>query len=129
MTMLQTANLKLTPCSPADRNDFIDLERDPEVMRFLNGGAVDHETTDPEKVTFLMPRGTEPGVWTARQVDNDALLAGSAYLRRKMALRKLAIDCDERLGGKGMRLRPHWHSSLGDLRPWVSKRSLLARWR
>lgn len=35
MTELQTANLKLSPCTPADRSDFIDLERDPEVMRFL----------------------------------------------------------------------------------------------
>jgi hypothetical protein len=36
------------------------------VMRFLHGGAVDHQTTDPEEVTFLMPRGSEPYVWTAR---------------------------------------------------------------
>lgn len=39
MMELYTTNLKLRPCSAADREDFIDLERDPEVMRFLNGGA------------------------------------------------------------------------------------------
>lgn len=70
MAVLQTANLLLSPCSPRDGADFIDLERDPEVMRFLYGGAVDHENTDPNKVTFLMPRGIEPYVWTARRKEN-----------------------------------------------------------
>lgn len=60
--------MALSPCRPSDRADFIDLELDPEVMRFLNGGAVDHEATDPETAAFLMPRGTEPYVWTARRV-------------------------------------------------------------
>ena len=67
MAVLQTKALTLCPCSPSDRTDFIALELDPEVMRFLNGGAVDHATTDPKDVTFLMPRGTEPYVWTARR--------------------------------------------------------------
>lgn len=72
MTVLQTAALTLSPCRPADRADFIELELDPEVMHFLNGGPVDHEKTDPKDVTFLMPRGTEPCVWTARRtVDGD----------------------------------------------------------
>lgn len=49
MAVLQTARMTLTPCRPSDRTDFIDLERDPEVMRFLNGGrAVDPEHADPE---------------------------------------------------------------------------------
>ena len=67
MTTLKTHYLTLAPCRPEDAADFIDLERDPEVMRFLNGGAVDHETIDPN-ATFLMPRGTEPHVWTARHI-------------------------------------------------------------
>jgi RimJ/RimL family protein N-acetyltransferase len=67
MAVLQTARLTLSPCRPGDRADFIDLERDPEVMRFLNGGyAVDRETVAPN-ATFLMPTGTEPYVWTARR--------------------------------------------------------------
>lgn len=69
-----TSNLTLSPCVPGDRADFIGLERDPDVMRFLNGGAVDHETTDPENVTFLMPRGTEPDVWTARRIDGGGFV-------------------------------------------------------
>ncbi|MBK8157898.1 MAG: GNAT family N-acetyltransferase [Rhodospirillaceae bacterium] len=74
MTVLQTMHLTLSPCSPNDRADFIDLELDPEVMRYLNGGhAVDHEQVDPD-ATFLMPRGTEPYVWTARRTGNGAFV-------------------------------------------------------
>lgn len=70
MAVLQTKRLTLSPCRPSDRTDFIDLELDPEVMRFLNGGhAVDHDQVDPN-AAFLMPRGTEPYVWTARRKGN-----------------------------------------------------------
>jgi RimJ/RimL family protein N-acetyltransferase len=50
------------------------LESDPEVMRFLNGGyAVDH-AQDNSDATFLIPRGTEDYVWTARRLVNDAFV-------------------------------------------------------
>lgn len=65
--MLRTPRLILDQCCPSDSADFISLERDPEVMRYLNGGPVDHERVDPAVSPFLMPRGTEPFVWTARQ--------------------------------------------------------------
>jgi len=74
MSTLQTTRLTLSPCCPDDRADFINLELDPEVMYFLNGGAVDHENTDPDEATFLMPRGTEPFVWTARQTVDGAFI-------------------------------------------------------
>ena len=71
---LQTTRLTLSPCCPSDGADFIDLELDPEVMRYLNGGyPVDHEHIDPN-ATFLMPRGTEPYVWTARRTANGAFV-------------------------------------------------------
>ncbi|MCJ8055499.1 GNAT family N-acetyltransferase [Shinella curvata] len=74
MIALQTARLTLTPCTPEDRADFIALERDPEVMRFLNGGyAVDREKVDPN-ATFLMPNGTEPHVWTARRTTDGVFI-------------------------------------------------------
>ena len=74
MAVLQTMRLTLSPCRPSDRADFMDLERDPEVMRFLNGGhAIDQEQSDPN-ATFLMPRGTEPYVWTARRTSNAAFV-------------------------------------------------------
>lgn len=66
MAVLQTARLTLRPCCPSDRADFIGLELDPDVMRYLSGGRIfDPEIPDPNS-TFLMPRGTEPYVWTAR---------------------------------------------------------------
>jgi RimJ/RimL family protein N-acetyltransferase len=72
--LLQTTRLTLSPCSLSDRDDFIALERDPEVMRFLNGGnAVDHSKNNSE-ATFLMPRGTESYVWTARHKYNNAFV-------------------------------------------------------
>jgi RimJ/RimL family protein N-acetyltransferase len=74
MTVLQTMQLTLSPCGPRDRADFIDLELDPEVMRFLNGGqAVDPEQIDPN-AAFLQPRGTEPHVWTARRTASGAFV-------------------------------------------------------
>lgn len=74
MTVLQTMRLTLSPCRPGDRADFIDLERDPEVMRFLNGGcAVDPDEEEPD-ATFLRPRGTEPYVWTARRTAGGAFV-------------------------------------------------------
>jgi RimJ/RimL family protein N-acetyltransferase len=70
VAVLQTMKLTLSPCTLRDCPDFMDLERDPEVMRFLNGGhAIDQEQSDPD-ATFLMPRGTEPYVWTARRTTN-----------------------------------------------------------
>ena len=66
MTSLRTVRLVLRPCTPADRADFLALERDPDVMRYLNGGnIVGDDRSDPD-APYLMPRGTEPHVWTAR---------------------------------------------------------------
>lgn len=74
MAVLQTMRLTLSPCFPSDGADFIDLELDPEVMRFLNGGhPVDHGQSDPD-ATFLMPRGTETYVWTGRRTANGAFV-------------------------------------------------------
>ncbi len=70
VAILQTKNLTLRPCTTQDATDFIALERDPEVMRYLNGShAVTQEQSDPD-APFLMPRGTEPYVWTARLKTN-----------------------------------------------------------
>ena len=72
MAVLQTMRLTLTPCCPEDAADFIALELDADVMRYLNGGPVDHALADPDG-PFLMPRGTEPHVWTARRKGMGAL--------------------------------------------------------
>jgi RimJ/RimL family protein N-acetyltransferase len=64
MTVLQTFNLTIRPCSPDDSADFIALENDPEVMRLLNGGCVDGHAQGNLEGTYLKPRGTELYVWT-----------------------------------------------------------------
>jgi RimJ/RimL family protein N-acetyltransferase len=74
MAVLHTARLTLSSCSPDDCADFIALELDPEVMRYLNGGeAVDHAHVNQD-ASFLMPRGTEPYVWTARRTATGAFV-------------------------------------------------------
>ncbi len=74
MAVLNTARLTLRPCSPSDCDDFIALECNSEVMRFLNGGQpVNHDPGAPE-TNFLMPRGTESYVWTARHKSTGAFI-------------------------------------------------------
>jgi len=63
--VFHTPRLMLRPVRITDRSDLIALEGDPEVMRFINGGRPSPESgLDPE-ADFLMPRGGEPGIWTA----------------------------------------------------------------
>jgi RimJ/RimL family protein N-acetyltransferase len=69
VTTLHTPRLTLTTCTPQDCPDFIALEQDPEVMRFLNGGKSVDRATAEAVASFLMPDGTEPHVWTARHPD------------------------------------------------------------
>lgn len=102
MAVLQTQQLTLRPCSPADRNDFIDLERDPEVMRFLNGGhTLDQEESDPD-ADFLMPRGTEPHVWTARRSGNEAFVGWFCLWPENEGLAELGYRLRRMDWGKGL---------------------------
>lgn len=101
MTVLQTKLLTLTPCTPDDRADFIALESDPEVMRFLNGGyAVGKEESDPE-ATFLMPRGTEPHVWTARRIATGTFVGWFCLWRESAALAELGYRLRRSEWGNG----------------------------
>lgn len=63
---LSTRRLDLRPVTPADRETLVSLERDPEVMRFLNGGQPVPEAGCPG-ADFLTPRGTEPEVMVAHE--------------------------------------------------------------
>jgi len=102
MAVLQTTRLTLSPCCPSDRADFIDLELDPEVMRFLNGGhAVDHEQIDPN-ATFLMPRGTEPYVWTARRTTNGAFVGWFSLRPESETLAELGYRLRRMDWGQGL---------------------------
>ena len=102
MAVLQTMQLTLSPCCPSDRTDFIDLELDPEVMRFLNGGhAVDHEQAEPD-ATFLMPRGTEPYVWTARRTTNGAFVGWFCLWPESETLAELGYRLRRMEWGQGL---------------------------
>ena len=102
MSVLQTTHLTLVPCCPTDGADFIDLELDPEVMRYLNGGhAVDHEHIDPN-ATFLMPRGTEPYVWTARRTANGAFVGWFCLSPESQTLAELGYRLRRMDWGQGL---------------------------
>lgn len=102
MTVLQTANLMLSPCRPEDGADFIDLERDPEVMHFLNGDAVDHENIDPNNVTFLMPRGNEPYVWTARRKEDGEFVGWFCLFPESEKLAEIGYRLRQKDWGQGL---------------------------
>jgi RimJ/RimL family protein N-acetyltransferase len=102
VTVLQTTHLTLSPCRPSDRADFIDLELDPEVMRFLNGGhAVDPERGEPN-ATFLRPRGTEPHVWTARHTTDGAFVGWFCLWPESATLAELGYRLRRAAWGQGL---------------------------
>ena len=102
MTVLRTTRLILSPCCPGDRADFIDLELDPEVMRFLNGGrAVDHARNETS-TTFLMPRGTEPYIWTARQPVDGAFVGWFCLWPESDGLAELGYRLRREHWGRGL---------------------------
>jgi RimJ/RimL family protein N-acetyltransferase len=102
MAVLQTTQLTLSPCCPDDSNDFIALELDPEVMRFLNGGhAVDHTQEHPN-ATFLMPRGKEPYVWTARRTSNGAFVGWFCLWPESESLAELGYRLRRTDWGQGL---------------------------
>jgi len=102
MTVFQTTTLTLRPCCPDDRADFVGLELDPEVMHFLNGGAVDHDNTDPNAVTFLMPRGSESYVWTARRTDTNAFVGWFCLFPETQTLAEIGYRLRRQDWGKGL---------------------------
>lgn len=63
---LNTTRLAIRPVTPADRDDLVSLEANPEVMRYLNGGrpVPEEGLTDSD---FLTPRGTEAEVLAAHE--------------------------------------------------------------
>ncbi len=113
MDVLQTARLTLSPCCSSNRADFIDLELDPEVMRFLNGGhAVDQERSDPDSA-FLMPRGTETYVWTARRISNGAFvgwfcLSPDSERVAELGYRLRRMDWGQGLASEGASALVNW---------------------
>lgn len=63
---LSTTRLLIRQVTPADREDLVALEANPEVMRYLNGGRPVPEEGMMHS-DFLTPRGTEAEVLTAHE--------------------------------------------------------------
>lgn len=100
--IIETKRLVLRPCHTADRPDFVDLEQDPEVMRYLNGGVPHDRARLPPDDTFLQPDGTEEHVWTALTKDNARFVGWFCLWPDAPSLAEL-----------GYRLaRPHWGMGL-----------------
>ena len=70
----KTARLKLSLVRKEDRANLIALERDPEVMRFLNGGRPTPEDGEADGAGYLRPRGGEKHVWAAREIRSAAFV-------------------------------------------------------
>lgn len=102
MSTLVTQRLLLVLSQPSDCRDFIELERDAEVMRFLHGAAVDHETVRPQDVAFLMPRGTEPYVWTARRRHDAAFVGWFCLYPETPDLAELGYRLQRKSWGQGL---------------------------
>ena len=79
--VLETERLVLRPVTEADKADLIALERDPEVMRFLNGGRTQPPDEPDEDASYLTPRGHEPDVWAAVEKGSGSFV-GWFSLRR-----------------------------------------------
>jgi RimJ/RimL family protein N-acetyltransferase len=82
-------------------------------MHFLNGGAVDHEKTDPKNVTFLMPRGSEPYVWTAWRKATDTFvgwfcLFPETETRAEIGYRLRRADWGQGLASEGASALVDW---------------------
>jgi RimJ/RimL family protein N-acetyltransferase len=90
----KTARLLLSPVREADRENLVALERDPEVMRFLNGGQRNADDRAGDSAGFLTPRGGEDDVWAAVETRSGAFVGW-------FSLRHL----DDGIGELGFRLR------------------------
>lgn len=102
--MIETARLILRPVTPADADDLYSLEQDPEVMRYLNGGAPTPRYPTPEDARlFRMPRGAETDVWAARTREAGHFIGW------------FALGADDRgIGSLGYRLhRQAWGQGYG----------------
>lgn len=99
---LQTRRLTLNPCSPADREDFISLELDPEVMLFLNGGHVQRREESDPNALYLMPRGSENYVWTARLNDSGAFVGWFCLWPEKDSEAELGYRLCRNAWGQGL---------------------------
>jgi RimJ/RimL family protein N-acetyltransferase len=97
----RTPRLSLRLVREDDRGDLIALERDPEVMRFLNGGRPTPEDGLDPQADFLMPRGGEPGIWAAFEIVTDAFVGWFSLRPRGEHVAELGYRLRRSAWGRG----------------------------
>ena len=98
---LETPRLRLRPVHQADRDDLFALEQDPEVMRFLNGGKPTPPDGIDPCVDFLMPRGGEKGIWSAREKTSAAFVGWFSLQGRGDDTAELGYRLRRAMWGRG----------------------------
>jgi RimJ/RimL family protein N-acetyltransferase len=96
-----TARLSLSLVRETDRANLIALERDPEVMRFLNGGRPAPDDAR-EGVRFLTPRGGEDDVWAATETGTGAFVGWFSLCRIDERVRELGFRLRRGTWGRGL---------------------------
>jgi RimJ/RimL family protein N-acetyltransferase len=97
----ETARLSLSLVREADRENLIALERDPEVMRFLNGGRPTPDGGADEGAGFLTPRGGEDGVWAAVETRSGAFVGWFSLRRARQGVGELGYRLRRDAWGRG----------------------------
>jgi RimJ/RimL family protein N-acetyltransferase len=98
----ETERLKLSLAREADRENLIALERDPEVMRFLNGGRPAPDEGDREGADFLTPRGGEDDVWVAVETHPGAFVGWFSLRRVREGVGELGYRLGRDAWGRGL---------------------------
>jgi RimJ/RimL family protein N-acetyltransferase len=98
----ETARLSLSLVRETDRENLVALERDPEVMRFLNGGRpTPHDGAD-EGAGFLTPRGGESDIWAAVEMRSGALVGWFSLRRVREGVGELGYRLRRDAWGRGL---------------------------
>jgi RimJ/RimL family protein N-acetyltransferase len=99
---LETARLSLSLVRETDIESLVALERDPEVMHFLNGGRPAIEEGVDEGASFLMPRGGEDDVWAAVETRSGAFVGWFALRRVREGDGELGYRLRRDAWGRGL---------------------------
>lgn len=102
MASFETARLSLSPVQETDRENLIALERDPEVVRFLNGGRPIPDDGAEEGASFLTPRGGEDDVWAAVETSSGAFVGWFSLRRVRGGVGELGYRLRRDAWGRGL---------------------------
>ena len=98
----ETARLSLSLVRETDRGNLVALERDPEIMRFLNGGQPTPVDGEGDGANFLTPRGGENDVWAARETGSGAFLGWFSLRRVGEGVGELGYRLRREAWGRGL---------------------------